>query len=185
MGTMKETIQIRPAREDDVEAVLQYLDGLIRERPPTLEVPVSLPTVEDEKKWMQKYMLPATSTLLLALASGRVIGILEFQSNSGSPGKGSGRFGMSVVADLRNRGVGRALVSGLLDWARASGATRRIELEVHAVNLAAISLYRKMGFMEVRRRERAGRVNGVACDIIEMAQDVKHRIEPEDGEGRS
>jgi ribosomal protein S18 acetylase RimI-like enzyme len=179
MQAMTEEIQIRQAREDDVGGVLLYLDGLIREHPQTLVLPPSLPTVEEERKWMQKYILPTTSTLLLAFASGRVIGVLEFQGNSGSSDKSRGRFGMSVAADFRNRGVGRALVSGLLDWARANGSIHRVELEVHAVNLAAVALYRNMGFSEVRRRYNAGCVNGIACDILDMAQDVKVGIEPE------
>lgn len=45
---MTESIQIREAQVTDVEAALRYLAGLMEERPPTLCLPPTLPTVEDE-----------------------------------------------------------------------------------------------------------------------------------------
>ena len=47
--------------------------------------------------------------------------------------------------EFRRRGVGRALVSALLDYARRE-SFRRVTLEVRASNAPAIALYESLGF---------------------------------------
>jgi [ribosomal protein S18]-alanine N-acetyltransferase len=56
-----------------------------------------------------------------------------------------------VAAEWRRRGIGAALMRGLLDSARVQGA-RRLYLEVRASNSAAIGLYRRLGMEETGRR---------------------------------
>jgi ribosomal-protein-alanine N-acetyltransferase len=53
--------------------------------------------------------------------------------------------------DARRRGLGRAVVSALLDHAPALGLSD-IYLEVRTSNEAAIALYRSLGFEEIGRR---------------------------------
>lgn len=58
---------------------------------------------------------------------------------------------LAVEPACRQRGVGTALLWGLLQWAREQGA-RRMTLEVRADNEAALALYRRFGFVELGRR---------------------------------
>ena len=60
---------------------------------------------------------------------------------------------VAVDPDLRGCGVGRMLVQKVLDDCRQAGASF-VSLEVRESNLSAISLYRKMGFVEVGKRKR-------------------------------
>jgi ribosomal-protein-alanine N-acetyltransferase len=60
---------------------------------------------------------------------------------------------LGVRQASRRRGVGRALVSALLDEARAAAA-RVVLLEVRASNAPAIALYEGLGFSELDRRPR-------------------------------
>jgi ribosomal-protein-alanine N-acetyltransferase len=60
---------------------------------------------------------------------------------------------VAVDPDLRGSGVGRMLVQKVLDHCRDTGATF-VSLEVRESNLPAITLYRKMGFIEVGKRRR-------------------------------
>lgn len=62
---------------------------------------------------------------------------------------------LNVAVDpaLRGSGVGRLLVQQVLDDCRAAGASF-VSLEVRASNLAALSLYHKMGFVAVGKRKR-------------------------------
>ncbi len=53
-----------------------------------------------------------------------------------------------VAHPARGAGLGRALVTGTLDRARARGC-RRVELDVNERNEAAISLYQSFGFSAV------------------------------------
>lgn len=60
---------------------------------------------------------------------------------------------VAVAPTARGRGVGRVLVEGLLDHARACGC-RSVMLEVRDDNAAASALYRALGFVDVARRAR-------------------------------
>ena len=58
---------------------------------------------------------------------------------------------VAVAPEMLRRGVGRRLTEATLLWCREHGA-EVVELEVRAGNLAALALYRSVGFCEVGRR---------------------------------
>ncbi|WP_434564530.1 ribosomal protein S18-alanine N-acetyltransferase [Thermoanaerobacterium thermosaccharolyticum] len=58
---------------------------------------------------------------------------------------------IAVHPDFRGKGVGSAIVEGLIDLAKKKGITS-MTLEVRASNLIAQSLYKKYGFKPVGRR---------------------------------
>ncbi|MFM8349627.1 MAG: ribosomal protein S18-alanine N-acetyltransferase [Actinomycetales bacterium] len=60
---------------------------------------------------------------------------------------------ISVARSAQGRGVGRCLLTALINHAQQSGC-RRLILEVRAGNIAAEQLYRKAGFEQVSRRSR-------------------------------
>ncbi len=65
-------------------------------------------------------------------------------------------------------GVGRAIMVGLLDWARSVGVNR-IQLNVFADNHRAIALYESLGFERVGYRRRLVRDDdGTERDDLEM-----------------
>lgn len=68
------------------------------------------------------------------------------------------------------RGVGRALLRDLLDWAQRDTRVGKIELNVRAGNLRAQHLYRSFGFVEEACfRRRVQRLDGEYEDDIGMA----------------
>ncbi len=68
------------------------------------------------------------------------------------------------------RGIGRALLGDLLEWARRDARDGRVELNVRAGNLRAQNLYRSMGFVEEARfRKRVRRIDGMFEDDLGMA----------------
>jgi RimJ/RimL family protein N-acetyltransferase len=78
-------------------------------------------------------------------------------------------LGMMVAAGRRGQGIGGALLSAGLAWARDRQAYKII-LEVFPENTAARALYRKFGFVEegfFRRHLRRG--NGELRDTIPMS----------------
>jgi ribosomal-protein-alanine N-acetyltransferase len=60
---------------------------------------------------------------------------------------------MAVRPDARRQGLGSALLEAVLAWATQNGA-RHLSLEVRASNVAALRLYKRLGFQPEGRRPR-------------------------------
>ena len=68
------------------------------------------------------------------------------------------------------RGIGRAMLRDLLEWAQDDDRVGKIELNVRAGNLRAQHVYRGFGFVEEARfRRRVHRLDGRFEDDIGMA----------------
>lgn len=69
----------------------------------------------------------------------------------------------------QGQGVGQALLSRLISWARSAPAVEKIELNVRSSNTPAQALYLKMGFVEMRRwRRRVKIAPGEYVDDVAM-----------------
>lgn len=80
-----------------------------------------------------------------------------------------GRLGMAVAAAARGQGLGRRLIGAALAAATARGMTR-VELTVHADNVAAQTLYRSVGFETEGLLRRAWCLDGQHHDVWLMAR---------------
>jgi RimJ/RimL family protein N-acetyltransferase len=68
------------------------------------------------------------------------------------------------------RGVGKAMLRDLMEWARRDTRVGKVELNVRAGNLRAQQLYRSLGFVEEARfRQRVRRIDGGFEDDLGMA----------------
>ncbi len=63
----------------------------------------------------------------------------------------AGLFGMWVAPEVREQGIGAALVESVLDWAR-TGGFGTIQLGVETTHAAAIRLYAGRGFTDTGER---------------------------------
>lgn len=71
-------------------------------------------------------------------------------------------------------GVGRALLSALIEWAEAAPAVEKIELHARSSNALALSLYRTMGFTEMGRWRRRIKIGpGDYLDDVAMERFVE------------
>jgi len=106
--------------------------------------------------------------LYVALEQDRVIGWCEIRREV-LPGRGHmGTLGIGVRKPFRGAGLGRRLMDAALADAWTRGF-ERIELWVRAPNVAAISLYSKVGFVEEGRRRDAVRLDDGPEDELLMA----------------
>jgi ribosomal protein S18 acetylase RimI-like enzyme len=86
------------------------------------------------------------------------------------------RLTIVVHRGHEGRGIGRRLLTALIEWARAMPHVRKIELNVRATNARAIRLYRSLGFEEQGRQlERICIDDQTFIDDLEMGLFVKPR----------
>lgn len=71
-----------------------------------------------------------------------------------------------VAPEFRRQKIGAALLDAIIIWSRQHGA-QRIELEVRALNIAAIALYERSGFL--REGVRRSYYNDPQEDAVLMA----------------
>ena len=88
------------------------------------------------------------SLWLVALEGEQVVGYVGSQTVIDE----SDMMNVAVHPDFRRRGIAQALVSALEDALRQRGS-RALTLEVRDSNVAAITLYEKMGFRQVGLRK--------------------------------
>lgn len=84
---------------------------------------------------------------IVAVHGDRVIGHLGVSREDGPATRHVASLGMAVASDWRGRGVGTALLSEALRWARQVGV-EKLALSVYPDNEPARALYRKFGFQE-------------------------------------
>jgi len=170
-----ETAVVRTAALDDAAAVLAVAGSISEGDTFTISLPGEFDmTVEQEKVWLEKHLNDPGNLALVAEVSGSIIGVLNFQSGSRQRVAHQGTFGVSVLEEWRDRGIGRALIVTLLDWATGNPCIEKVCLEVFANNDRAITLYHRLGFREEGRRSKSIKLGpDEYVDDILMAKFVK------------
>jgi len=82
---------------------------------------------------------------------------------------------VAVVAGRRRQGIARRLCDAAIAWAAARGASE-LRLEVRASNLAALALYRRLGFLHQGVRPRY--YSDPSEDAVLMALPLQSRAGP-------
>ena len=157
--------EIVPIAEEHIESYAAAVDSVARERQylAFLEGP-SLERARAFVQSSQERKLPH----FVALVEGRVVGWCDISSLERPIYAHSGVLGMGVIAEYRGNGIGNALLRSVLESAKTRGLTR-IELTVREKNLAALTLYRKVGFRVEGIKQKAVRLDGEYENLIFMA----------------
>lgn len=108
----------------------------------TLQLPFQ--TIEH---WAAKLAPRAGFTCLVALRGDEIVGQLSLNVSQNPRRRHVASIGMGVKGSARRAGVGSALLSAAIDCCERWMGVSRIEIEVYADNNAAISLYRRHGFV--------------------------------------
>ncbi|MDA9501635.1 GNAT family N-acetyltransferase [Bradyrhizobium sp. CCBAU 11357] len=140
-----ETVSIRPARREDVAAIVAMLAddhlGRARER---VEDP--LPAVYYDA--FARVERDPNLTLVVAESEGRVVGCLQLAILPGISSQGGIRGlleDVRVAADCRSRGIGERLVQWAVTEAKARGCNL-VELLTHQTRVDAQRFYKRLGF---------------------------------------
>lgn len=162
----KEAITVRALEPGDAQEV-SALTGATGTFEGTLQLP-DMP-VASRLEWLQK--LEPHSCRLVAVAQGHVVGSAGLHQAGPSLRRAHVRMlGIGISAGWQGKGVGRLLITRLLDWADQWAGVLRVELTVHADNERAIALYRSFGFVEEGRHRGYAMKDGHYVDALCMAR---------------
>ncbi|WNB91533.1 GNAT family N-acetyltransferase [Bacillus sp. NEB1478] len=144
---------IRTAKIEDAEAVLDIHRSVIAEGEYFIKVSEEFNrTLEQQKEWIQKIIDNEKDTLIVAEINGEVAGWIVFLSQDRKRVSHTGSFGLMISQNYRGMGLGKMLVTALLDWAEKNPFIEKVSLGVYSTNHRAISLYKSLGFIEEGRK---------------------------------
>ena len=126
-------------------------------------------SVGDERRYIKAVRrYPNAAVFVAERSDGAIIGRLSLARDTHPASAHVADLGLMVAKDARRAGVGGALLSAAVDWAR-SGGIRKLELHVFPWNGPAIRLYERFGFVREGLRKRHYRRAGEDVDAILMA----------------
>ncbi|MCA1435954.1 MULTISPECIES: GNAT family N-acetyltransferase [unclassified Bradyrhizobium] len=140
-----EAVSIRPARREDVVAIVAMLAddhlGRARER-------VEDPLPSSYYDAFARIARDPNLTLVVAESEGRVVGCLQLAILPGLSSQGGSRGlleDVRVATECRSRGIGEQLVQWAVTEAKARGCNL-VELLTHQTRVDAQRFYKRLGF---------------------------------------
>ncbi len=112
---------------------------------------------------------PESNLHLGAFENGNLVGIATFLRETGEKERHKGRiYGFYVCSAQRGKGVGRALLSRLLEIATQDPSLEHVLLGVATTQTAAIKLYASFGFETFGTEPCALKVGSTYTDAVHM-----------------
>jgi len=156
--------EVRPSDfQDIVEAFFSFFPEAEADPSFGLLLYKEKPSMDDERKWFEgalKGIAEGNLAMVVAEVDSHVVGWCDVRRLAPkTPIDHRGALGICVKKEFRGRGIGGALIKGILESCR--GKFEVVELTVFSGNQRAKRLYKKFGFKKyaVRRGavKRAGR----------------------------
>lgn len=150
--------------EDRADSFWGALDQVARERKYLLFL--QGPEIDGTRQFI-KTIVKKKWTQVLAIEDERVVGWCDIIPQERGGTQHVGHLGMGVTWKFRGNGVGQTLLKMALEDAFSKNLMR-IELDVFASNIPAISLYQKFGFQIEGRKRKARFIDSQYDDILVM-----------------
>jgi putative acetyltransferase len=142
-------VEIRAAAPDDAPAGLEFSEDLhTNDAGHLLTEPDEFDRdLETYRERLQKSHDDPRSIHLFAWSDDTVVADAMFVGGSKRRVRHSGWLGLGVRPAWQGRGLGRSLMTVLLDWASGHGDIERVSLRVFTDNARALPLYESFGFV--------------------------------------
>ncbi|MEU7474535.1 GNAT family N-acetyltransferase [Lentzea sp. NPDC042327] len=133
---------VREAHDDDWPGIWPIIRSVVTDQ---RTIPYDPAMTEDDARRM--WVLPAPARVVVAAGEGQVLGTANMYANRQGPGSHVASGTLMVAEHARGAGVGRALTTDLVDWARRTGFAAVQFNAVVDTNTAAVRLYESLGFV--------------------------------------
>jgi len=161
------TVVVRQATLSDAENLLNCIKTYIPTSIyiPKLENEIKL-TVDQEKEWINSFIINDNSLLLVAEYEGKIIGNIDLTGSRRKIMEHTAVIGMGMLHEWQNIGLDTALLSAIIEWAKNNSILELIWLQVYTENESGLNLYKKMGFVE----------NGIIQNFFKQDHNYFHNL---------
>ncbi|MHA1689737.1 MAG: GNAT family N-acetyltransferase [Promethearchaeota archaeon] len=167
----KEEIIIRHLKKSDVDGIWNNFNEVVEEG---IYLPVFIPVLtEQEKRSWYDHVKKGHEICVVAEYPAlknphNIIGQCEISNSEWDAASHVGILGIIVRKELRNRGVGRALIDFAVREAKRINNKKKIILSCFSNNKRALHLYKKLGFKKVGVRKKQFYLNSAYHDEVLM-----------------
>ncbi len=152
-------LNVRPASEDDCEAIASIYNEGIDDRIATFET--THRTATEIAAW-----LDTRYPVVVVVESNRVIAFAAASTyRPRDCYDGIAEFSVYVARDERGRGAGRLAMEGLIEAAERAGFWKLVS-RVFTENTASLNLLKRVGFREVGVYEKHAKLDGTWRDVV-------------------
>lgn len=130
-------------------------------------------TVEQEGAFLKEKTESSNEIEIVAVVDGKIAGTAGIDAVGNKyKTKHRAEFGIGIAKEFWGLGLGRALTEACIECAKEAGYTQ-LELDVVSDNASAISLYKKVGFVEYGRNPKGfnSRISGYQ-ELVYMKLDL-------------
>jgi RimJ/RimL family protein N-acetyltransferase len=164
-----EKIVIREACAQDAANLNEFLRTIIIETDHFgYESNEFIITDEQQAHTISMFAQADNAILLVATLNDKIVGNLSFRAGASKKFCHVGEFGVQVLKDHWNLGIGKELIKYLINWARENNAIYKISLRVRTDNENAIHVYEKLGFKQEGILKNEIMCKGVLHDLMYM-----------------
>ena len=165
---------LRNGTENDAQEVLDVFNLTHAETDYLLTYPDENSfTVEQESSFLKAKTESSNEIEIIAVVDGKIAGTAGIDAVGNKyKTKHRAEFGIGIAKEFWGIGLGRALTGACIECAKEAGYTQ-LELDVVSDNASAISLYKKVGFVEYGRTPKGfnSRISGYQ-ELIYMKLDL-------------
>lgn len=165
---------LRNETENDAQEVLDVFNLTHAETDYLLTYPDENSfTVEQEGAFLKAKTESSNEIEIIAVVDGKIAGTAGIDAVGNKyKTKHRAEFGIGIAREFWGLGLGRALTEACIECAKEAGYTQ-LELDVVSDNVSAISLYKKVGFVEYGRNPKGfnSRISGYQ-ELVYMKLDL-------------
>jgi len=174
------SITLRPLRRGDLDGLLSFVNGLVKEKKKNRELGVvsfdRTMTMAKEKTFLDKTLTNLGKRRGVSVAAfdcGRLVGHCDIAGRTSSDEGHTGVLGIVLADGYRGVGLGEEMVRIALAQASKLGIWA-IELEVFATNAPARHIYEKLGFKTFGTIPKKVIRDGKFIDVVGMYAHLPH-----------